>query len=451
MEILAYTMSTITQELKIPVLIGYDQAQRRYVYRETPTSVFFPVDVLPGGRIGSLVSSIGDLELETNKRLGRTDLRLLVQTSAPPVVEVLRPSPEPVYLTEKELKRLPSGTTLVGQRFLVNETITLGIDLSNPDTAHVLVIGMTGSGKSNAMKTILTGLMYSTSPRDLRIYACDMKNRGLLFLKGSPHLEGDIVTKPEDVRDKIKTVYDILIERKDSEQSHPTIVLAIDELGEFNLQGLQDLMQKELVTIGRQGRELRVHLIVSVHKPDSATVGTDLLQQFGLRIAGRLRNARESTDVLGSSGLGAERLPGLGAMLFAKAGSDVKRFQTFLTETPIVQQTLAKWAPLSAPVVRPTKREAPPTAPVPLPEKPREAQEKPREAKSQLEIDVAALRPMIDEWYDFETKSMKRGGWSAVARAMGAEPGGSTDGRSRRAIEVLAKEKNREKGTADAV
>lgn len=432
-------MSTIAQELRIPAVIGYDLERKRYVYRETPTGIFFPVSVLRGGRLRTLQDALDDIERETNARLGRSDLKLILQSSSPAIIEVLRPVPEPIELSKRELDRLPVGTAIIGQRFLVSETITLGVDLSSPETAHVLIAGMTGSGKSIATRTFLTSLMYSTPPDQLQIFACDMKRRGLMFLKGMPHLQGEVVTAPDKVREVVQKVSGILEYRKDSETSGPIVVLAIDEIAEFHTQGLTDLMLKELVTIGRQGRELRVHLVATVHKPDSSTVGTDLLQQFGLRLVGRLRNPRESTDVLGVSGGGADRLPGKGAMLFAKVGSDVVKFQAFMTSDRHSSLPLERWGTLKSPVILPTKVRETSEREEGIAEEP---------PKFDVNADAEALRSVVDSWYDFKGKAMKRGGWSALARALGTEPGGSTDGRLRRALEVLAKE--RQHGSEEA-
>jgi len=425
-------MSMIAQELKVPAIIGYDLVRQRYVYRETPTGIFFPVSVLRGGRLGALQSALDDIERETNARLGRNDLRLILQSSSPAIIEVLKPTPEPIRITKRELERLPLGTAIVGQRFLVSETITLGVDLASAETAHVLVAGMTGSGKSITMRTLLTSLMYSTPPDKLRIFAVDMKGRGLKFLNGMPHLQGQVVTAPDKVREVVQEVDGILEHRKEVDESSPIIVLAIDEIAEFHTQGLTDLMQNELVKIGRQGRELRIHLVASVHKPDSSTVGTDLLQQFGLRLVGRLRNARESTDVTGSSGSGAERLPGKGAMLFAKVGSDVVKFQAFMTSNEDVHLPLDRWGTLKSPVVLATKQRE---------TSEREAEKPGEPTKFDANDDAELIRPIVEQWYDFKGKAMKRGGWSALARALGTEPGGSTDGRLRRALDVLSKEK----------
>ena len=464
MDTIAYELTRAAREFKLPVLIGFHPDRRQYVYRQTPTSIIFPIYLQPGGKLSSVSSSLPDIERRVNAAFGRSDLRLVVKTSPPPVIELIRPTPQSIELTERELSRTPPGGTVVGKHFSVSETILAGIDLANPDTPHVLVAGMTGSGKSVALKTILLGLMYSTPPDQLRIFAVDMKNRGLRFLERMPHLEGKISIEPEEVTSTVKRVAEILKLRKSSGESSPIVVLAIDEISEFAVQGLSDLLQKELLTIGRQGRELRVHLIVTVHRPDAYTLGSDFLQQFGVKIVGRLRNSRESNFVLGNSDEKAEKLPGRGAMIFAKTGFSSFRIQV-LMPSPQIEELVRNRHGLYVPEVS-LSHSLPDThetavlqsnSSVLARENEREKEELPvltsvQEASRVVQLttkteeepsDVALLRPIIEKYVVFKPGGvfeMKRGGWSRCAEALGGYSGGSMTVRTNSAIAILRKE-----------
>jgi energy-coupling factor transporter ATP-binding protein EcfA2 len=459
MDTVAYELTRIARDFKIPALIGFNPTVRKYQYRETPSSFYYPIYMQGGRRISEITGHIGDIERNLNSAFGRTDLRLVMQTAPPPMIELLRPTPEPVELTEADLGKLRGGVTLVGKHFSLAETSLMGIDLANPDTAHVLIAGMTGSGKSVALKTVLLGLMSSTSPTDLKIFAIDMKNRGLRFLSGFPHLEGEISVEPEDVTSTVKRVAGIVKSRKSSGGSSPIVVLAVDEISEFAVQGLGDLLQKELLTIGRQGRELRVHLVVTVHRPDAYTLGSDFLQQFGVKVVGRLRNSRESKFVLGADDDSAAKLPGRGAMIFAKTGGSPYRVQVLLPTTRVEEVVKRRWP-------QPIRGEESPSLFVSLSERHINRQVEPvsehvsvREEREREMIelsapdlveevprvnpDLEALRPVVERYVTFGpdgTYTVSRGGWSRMAEALGSYPGGSTTNRTVAVLKILEEE-----------
>ncbi|MCA9721799.1 MAG: DNA translocase FtsK, partial [Gemmatimonadetes bacterium] len=109
-------------------------------------------------------------------------------------VEIPNPSPRMVTLRElldSEAWRKSSGTL----------PVALGRDVEGKpviaDLArmpHLLVAGATGSGKSVAINTIITSLIYRYTPRELRLLMIDPKMVELSMYNELPHLKHKVVT-----------------------------------------------------------------------------------------------------------------------------------------------------------------------------------------------------------------------------------------------------------------
>lgn len=440
MEKIAFTLTDIVRGFKIPALVGYIPG-RGYVYRTTPSSILYPIKMQPGQRLSLLLGVTSDIERELNERLGRTDLRLFVQKS-PAAIEVLKSTVEKIYLNKQTLDRIPSNTAVIGETYTIMSTNILGIDLSSPGTSHVLISGMTGSGKSSVTKTLIGSLCYTSSPHDLRLFAIDMKNRGLGFLRGVPHLEGGVSIETETALNTVDSVSQLLQDRRADGTSSPRVVLVIDELAEFVDGELARVLFSTLPTIARQGRELGIHIVATIHRPTVSSFGGDFLQSFGAKITGRLRNAREASLILNVPDSGADRLPGSGSMLYSRASTGTARFQSYLSDS-IDELIAAKWGSLTSLPPTPSLLSATISrVPEEIMSVPTVPTEKKRGRKTQLQSDLEALRPVIHEFVSFEGEKhiVRRGGWTKMAEALGTYPGGAVTKRITDAIHACRKE-----------
>jgi DNA segregation ATPase FtsK/SpoIIIE, S-DNA-T family len=80
-------------------------------------------------------------------------------------------------------------------------TLALGKDIvGNPVVAdletmpHLLIAGATGTGKSVALNTMITSLLYKATPEDVKIIMIDPKRIELSMYDGIPHLITPVVT-----------------------------------------------------------------------------------------------------------------------------------------------------------------------------------------------------------------------------------------------------------------
>jgi len=202
---------------------------------------------------------------------------------------------------------------------------------------HLLIAGATGAGKSVAVHTIITSLLYRNGPADLRFIMVDPKRVELTLYNSIPHLLTPVITDPKKAIIALKWAvaemerrYDILegnsardIEsynkkrEKDSElEAMPYIIVIIDELADIMLSYPREL-ESGIVRLAQMSRAVGIHLILSTQRP-SVNVITGLIKaNIPCRIALQVSSQIDSRTILDSAG--AEKLLGAGDMLYSSS------------------------------------------------------------------------------------------------------------------------------------
>ncbi|KRE43649.1 FtsK/SpoIIIE domain-containing protein [Knoellia sp. Soil729] len=206
------------------------------------------------------------------------------------------------------------------------------VDLAG-DGPHVLVGGTTGSGKSELLRTLVTSLALQCSPEDMTFVLIDYKG-GSAFGECAelPHTVGLVTNLDEGLARRALTSLGAEITRREKllagsgsrdYDDHcrragglPRLVIVIDE---FRLLAdeLPDFVDG-VISLAAVGRSLGVHLVLATQRPAGA-ITADIQANVNLRIAMRLRDASDSTDVIGAADaahIRADR-PGRG---FARGG-----------------------------------------------------------------------------------------------------------------------------------
>jgi S-DNA-T family DNA segregation ATPase FtsK/SpoIIIE len=75
----------------------------------------------------------------------------------------------------------------------------VSIDLSHPETCHILAAGTTGSGKSVWLQSLLLSLLIGRSPQELQVVICDPKQVSFFAFKNCANLLVPIINSPEEV------------------------------------------------------------------------------------------------------------------------------------------------------------------------------------------------------------------------------------------------------------
>jgi S-DNA-T family DNA segregation ATPase FtsK/SpoIIIE len=354
-----------------------------------PTVSQFEVVPAAGVKAGRIVALADDLAIT----MRASSLRVAPIPGRGAVgVEIASPSPRVVTLRE----------TLASEAWRTSTAmlpIVLGRDLEGQvvvgDLArmpHLLVAGATGSGKSVAINTIITALIYRYTPRELRLLMIDPKMVELSMYNDLPHLRHKVVTDNNDAAAVLKwavyemnrryellhangarqlsefnrkvadgkpmknppgakpTLATIMNEDPDAppyewkeeytDGELPMIVLIVEELADL-MMTVQGEVETPLAMLAQKARAIGIHLILATQRP-SVNVLTGLIKaNFPSRIAFRVASKVDSRTILDQNG--AEALLGNGDMLFLPPGrNEPSRVQGAYISTEETERVM-KW------------------------------------------------------------------------------------------------------------
>jgi DNA segregation ATPase FtsK/SpoIIIE-like protein len=214
-------------------------------------------------------------------------------------------------------------------------------DFREPENAHLLVAGTTGSGKTEWMRSAVAGLLATSTPETLRLVLIDPKRNAFQMLQNSPFLYRPLVY-PED--ESVTAVLGILVEemearyRKMSESGSDCLIDHIRRRGvpvarifcicdEFAnlLQGDREsrrALEEQVHRLGQKARAAGIHLILATQQPSREIIRGPLASNIPARVGLKMTSAIESRMLLGTGG--AETLLGRGDLLFKCIGDPIR-------------------------------------------------------------------------------------------------------------------------------
>jgi len=266
-------------------------------------------------------------------------------------LDLMEPRDLWVEADDEDVLRLPLGLDAAGR--------TLVLDLKEAAQGgmgpHGLIVGATGSGKSELLRTLVTGLSVKHSPDLLSFVLIDFKG-GATFagVTELPHVAGMITNLVDDLAlvDRVKdalvgeqqrrqrilrdagnidTAREYQLRRAAGQTAPdgsplpplPYLLVIVDEFGEL-LSGRPDFVDL-FVQIGRVGRSLGMHLLLATQRLEEGKLrGLD--SNLSYRICLRTFSAGESKTVIGTAD--AYRLPPIPGSAYLKfADSEPERFR----------------------------------------------------------------------------------------------------------------------------
>ena len=183
---------------------------------------------------------------------------------------------------------------------------------------HGLVAGMTGSGKSELLQTLILSMAMNFSPEDVTFLIIDFKGGGMANLfRELPHMAGEITNlsgnqiqralmsvKSENLRrqrilaeNRVNHIdqYMRMYKMRQVETPLPHLFIIVDEFAELKKE--EPEFMAELVSVAQVGRSLGVHLILATQKP-SGTVDERIWSNSRFRICLRVQDKQDSRDML---------------------------------------------------------------------------------------------------------------------------------------------------------
>jgi S-DNA-T family DNA segregation ATPase FtsK/SpoIIIE len=249
---------------------------------------------------------------------------------------------------------------------------------------HGLVVGATGSGKSELLRTLTVALALTHSPEELNLVLVDFKG-GATFagLGNLPHtsalitnlsddltlvdrmhdaLTGELVRRQEILRaaGDFASLRDLDAARASGTDVPvlPALLVVIDEFSE--LLATRPELAELFAAIGRLGRSLGVHLLLATQRLDEGRL-RGLEAHLGFRIALRTFAAAESRAAIGVTD--AHELPRTPGVGYLSTGPGVLvRFRAAHVSSPVVRRDASPPRVLpftAAPVVAPDRPATP--------------------------------------------------------------------------------------------
>ncbi|MCO5975083.1 type VII secretion protein EccCa [Actinoallomurus soli] len=252
---------------------------------------------------------------------------------------------------DEGLLRIPVGVTANGEALVLDlkESAQGGIG------PHGLVVGATGSGKSELLRTLVTGLSMTHSPEHLGFVLVDFKG-GATFagLTGLPHVAG-LITNLADDLSLVERVRVALVGEQQRRQQLlrqagnidsirdyqvkqaaggtdvngaplpplPYLMIIVDEFGEL-LSQRSDFIDL-FVQIGRVGRSLGMHLLLATQRLEEGRL-RGLESHLSYRICLRTFSAAESRTVIGTAD--AYKLPPIPGSAYLRVDESIyERFR----------------------------------------------------------------------------------------------------------------------------
>jgi S-DNA-T family DNA segregation ATPase FtsK/SpoIIIE len=332
-----------------------------------PVITMFELELAAGVK----VSQISTLSNDIARALGVGAVRVVAPLPGKHTIGIEVPN------SEKEKVRVKDLIQLAGDKPQRMEIpLFLGKDSSGEALVsdlttmpHLLIAGTTGSGKSVCINSIITGILLTKRPDEVKLILIDPKMVEMTAFNTIPHLMSPIVTETqravqilEWATEKMDERYALFAEARvkniaeynrlsaeeiierfgpDSTEEEakipkklPYIVIVIDELADLMMTAPKEI-EAYIVRLAQKSRAIGIHIVLATQRPQ-ATVVTGLIKsnmptRIGFRVAARL----DSRIVLDQNG--AEALLGQGDMLFLKPGtSDLVRAQgTFVDEMEV--------------------------------------------------------------------------------------------------------------------
>ena len=253
---------------------------------------------------------------------------------------------DPTKVVEK-WQAVPRRTNVVVGAGLEGE---YAVDIAT-DGPHALIAGTTGSGKSEFLQALIVSLALANRPDALNFVLIDYKGASAFDdFEGLPHRVGTVTNLDARETERALVSLDAELKRRESVlridefkvkdvdaawEKNPELaaksglarlMIVIDEFAELKAEHPEFI--NGLVRIARVGRSLGVHLVLATQRP-SGSVTPEMQSNINLRVALRVTDRSDSTDILGSAeaSLISVATPGRGYVRAGVGGAPVG-FQT---------------------------------------------------------------------------------------------------------------------------
>lgn len=358
----------------VSTLANYNVGVTKITARIGPTVTLYEVIPAPGVRVSQIKRLEEDIQLSLSAKgvrvvtlPGTNAIGLEVANEKPSVVSML----SCMEYLQTRMKEPGSDESRYELPIAIGKTITNEIftfDLAK--APHLLMAGATGQGKSVGLNALISSLLYTKHPSELKLVMVDPKKVELsLYSKLENHFlaKNSIATESviTEVDHVVSTLRSLCVEMDDryallkeagvrnikeynarflkrtlnpakGHRFMPYIVVIIDEYSDLMVRAGKDL-EIPLTRLAQLARAIGIHLVIATQRPTVNVITGNIKANFPARIAFYVRSSVDSRAILDESG--ANQLIGRGDMLISM-GSNLTRVQCALIDTEEVERVV---------------------------------------------------------------------------------------------------------------
>jgi len=322
-----------------------------------PVITLFEVEPAEGVRVNKFVQLSDDLARVM--RAPRVRVIAPIPGKSSVGIEIPNENPSIVYMrsvvnSEKFISSASKLTVALGKT-TSGENYIIALD----KLPHLLIAGTTGSGKSVCINTIVSSLLYRSTPQEVRFILIDPKKLEMAAYRAlekhhlitAEDIDEYVVTTPENAVLALRAAekemgrrYDVLADavvrniqeyrdksNKDSSlENMPYIVVIIDELADLMLRAPKEVEQS-IARLAQMARAVGIHLVLATQRPSVDVITGVIKANFPARIAFQVATKVDSRTIIDMNG--AEKLLGRGDMLFLPPGTSdtIRLHNSFVT------------------------------------------------------------------------------------------------------------------------
>ena len=299
-----------------------------------PTVTRYEIEPAPGVKVSRIANLTDDIALNLAAQHIRMEAPIPGKSAIG--IEVPNKTTEAVHLRDvldcSDFKDARGGIPVgLGKDIAGKPVIT---DLAK--MPHLLVAGTTGSGKSVCVNTLISSILFSRKPEEVKLLLIDPKMVELSIYNGIPHLMAPVVTDMKKAAAVLRWAVREMEARykafaasgkrdiKSYNEAHPKaamplIVLIIDELADLMMTAPDDI-EESISRLAQMARAAGIHMVLATQRPSVNVITGSIKANVPSRISFAVGSQIDSRTILDMAG--AEKLLGKGDMLFAPIGAN---------------------------------------------------------------------------------------------------------------------------------
>ena len=321
-----------------------------------PVITTYEFEPAAGVKVARIVSLVDDLTMALSAR----SLRIVAPIPGKSVVGIEVSNETRDTVAMREIVMGDEFTQAKGHLELAvgHDTTGLPVCTDLARMPHLLVAGATGAGKSVFLNSLITSLLLRGTPRDVRMILIDPKQLEMAPYEDIPHLLVPVITKAKPavivlnnlvaemelryrmIKEKgVRSIdaYNKKIAKEEAsdggagvvdgtggEEEEPTLhqhmprlVVIVDEWADLVM--TRKDAEEPVTLLAQKARAAGIHLVLATQRPSVDVITGIIKANFPARIAFQVRAKVDSRTILDAGG--AERLLGLGDMLFLSPGA----------------------------------------------------------------------------------------------------------------------------------